>query len=190
LFNAVTQQIESAVTEMSSSALLGAGIACAFAGLIIWLAGLGMVRIAVAAVGGFAGFFTGYVFFTNNLGPLAFAAFIGVVIGLGIEVLLSYSLGYATFGYNLIISLLTAASGSVLLMLGMIFLLSLKGSQPLNHVNANQKLYLTLLFAMIVFGTLEQLIFCAKKISLDDRKRRSAPATKTAPGKESSWRNR
>jgi hypothetical protein len=154
MFDAVTKQIEFAAIQLSSAGLLGMAIACTIAGLIIWLAGLGMARLAAAAIGGFAGCFIAYVFFTLNFEMLLLAALVGLVIGLLIELLLAHSIGYATYGYNLIMAILTAASGSVLAMLGMIFLLYYKGTDPLRHVNFHQKLYLTVLFAMIVFGTL------------------------------------
>ncbi len=190
MFNAVTKQIEFAAIQLSSAGLLGTAIACTVAGLIIWLAGLGMARLAAAVIGGFAGCFTAYVFFTAGFELLALAAFVGVALGLLIELLLSHSIGYATYGYNLIMAILTAASGSILAVLGMIFLLYYKGADPLRHVDFHQKLYLTVLFAMIVFGTLEQLIFCRKKIAPAHRKKPTAPATDVEPTKKGLWRNR
>lgn len=149
-----------------------------------------MSRIASATVGGFAGCFIGYLSYTKSFELLALAAFIGVIVGLVIEILLAHSLGYATFGYNLTMAILTAAPGSVLILLGMIFLLYLKGADSVNRVNANQKFYLTLFFAMVVFGTLEQLIFCKKKITPVGHKKHKKPETEVEPARKSSWRNK
>jgi hypothetical protein len=190
MFNAITQPIKLASENLSSAALLGTAIACTIAGLIIWLAGLGMARLAAAAIGGFAGCFVAYVFFSFGLGWLALAVLVGAAFGLLFELLLSHSIGYATYGYNLIMAVLTAASGSVLAIVGMIFLLYYKGSDPLRHVNSHQKLYLTVLFAMIVFGTIEQLILCRKKTAPAVRKKSAVPATEVEPSQKGSWRNK
>jgi len=135
-----------------------------------------------------------YMSDTSKFEMFALAIFIGVIAGLTIEALLSHLVGYASFGYNLTIAAVSAVSGAFLVLLGMIFLLLLKGANPLKHVSANPKLYLIVLFAMAVFGTFEQLIFCTKKGLFSGRRkkaaRETAPETDGAPAQKSSWRNK
>ena len=190
MYDAVINEIHFATAQLSWHGLLGAGIACAFAGLIIWLAGLGITRVATAAVGGFAGCFVFYVFFSQTTQLLALGAFAGVVVGLLFEVVLSYVVGFATAGYNIILAILTAAAGAVLVLLGMISLLSLKGAKPLSHVSSHQSLYLSIILAMIVFGTFEQLIFCRKKYKVALKKKRSEPVIQVKAAEKNSWRRR
>lgn len=189
MYDAVINEIHFATLLLSWHALLGAGIACTFAGLIIWLAGLGMTRVATAAIGGFAGCFVFYVFLSQTTQLLALGVFAGVAVGLLFEVVLSYVVGFATAGYNVILAILTAAAGAVLVPLGMIFLLSLKGAKPLSHVSSHQSLYLSIILAMIVFGTFEQLIFCRKKHKVALKKKGSEPVIEVKATEKSSWRN-
>ncbi len=190
MYDAVINEIHFATLLLNWHALLGTGIACTFAGLIIWLAGLGMTRVATATVGGFAGCFVFYVFFSQTTQLLALGAFAGVVVGLLFEVVLSYVVGFATAGYNVILAILTAAAGAVLIPLGMIFLLSLKGAKPLSHVSSHQSLYLSIILAMIVFGTFEQLIFCRRKHKVALKKKGNEPVIEAKSTEKSSWRNR
>lgn len=190
MFNSIIHNIEYAYMQLPEGTLLGVGIACTFSGLVIWLAGLGLSRLAAGVIGGFTGCFVGYAFITSKFEFIALAVFIGVVTGLAIEILLSHSVGYANFGYNLTMAFLSAVSGAFLILLGITFLLLFKGTTPLTHAKANQKLYLTILFAMIVFGTFEQLIFCRKKTTRSEYKKKTLPATEIGPTKKSSWRNK
>jgi hypothetical protein len=190
MFNAFTNYIQFATTYLSWHAVLGTAIACTFSGLVIWLAGLGMARLASASIGGFVVCFATYLFFTQNFELLALVTVIGAVLGLVGEVLLSYSLGYTTFGYNLSMAFLSSLSGSALVLTGMTLFLFLKGSEPLKHINTNHKLYTTIFFAMIVFGTFEQLIFCKRKIPTVVHKKHSRPAIEVEASHKSSWRNR
>lgn len=188
MFTDITKQINEIAYSMTSSGLLGAAIACTLAGLVIWLSGLGMPRLSTASAAGFIGFFTAFALFTHNTQLLALAVLAAAVIGMIIEILLSHFLGFASFGYSLFISLFTSACGSVLIMLGIIFLLFLKGSYPISHINQRQNFYLTLLFALIAFGTFEQLIFCRKKIR-PEPKVKTSPDTEVEPVRKSFWRN-
>lgn len=188
MYDAVINEIHFATLLLNWHALLGAGIACTFAGLILWLAGLGITRVATAAVGGFAGCFVFYVFFSQTTQLLALGAFAGVAVGLLFEVVLSYVVGFATAGYNVIFAILIAAAGAVLIPLGMIFLLSLKGAKPLSHVSSHQSLYLSIILAMIVFGTFEQLIFCRKKTKSALKRKKDALLTEVETTEKNSWR--
>ncbi|MFA5424156.1 MAG: hypothetical protein WC374_09900 [Phycisphaerae bacterium] len=188
MFTDITSEIHDMAYSMTNSGLLGAAIACTLAGLVIWLSGLGMPRLSTAAATGFIGFFTIFALPTHNIQLLALAILAAAVIGMIMEMLLSHFIGFASFGYSLFISLFTSACGSVLIMLGMIFLLSLKGANPVNHINQRQNFYLTLLFALIAFGTFEQLIFC-RKIIRPEPKVKSIPDTQVEPTRKSSWRN-
>ncbi len=190
MFNAFTNYIEFATENLSQYATLSTAIVCTSTGLITWLAGLSLARLTTAAVGGFVACFVTYLFFTQNIELLALATVTGVALGLVIEVLLSYSLGCTTFGYNLSIAFMTALSGSALVLTGITLLLFLKGSEPLKHINMNRKFYTTVLFAMIVFGTFEQLIFCKRKTTPVGRKKHTRSATEVEASQKSSWRNK
>jgi hypothetical protein len=102
----------------------------------------------------------------------------------------NFSLGYTTFGYNLSIAFMTALSGSALVLTGMTLLLLFKGAEPLRHINMNRKFYTIVFFAMIVFGTFEQLIFCKRKTTPVGRKKHTRPETEVEASQKSSWRNK
>jgi len=82
-----------------------------------------------------------------------------------------------------------AAVGTVLIFAGMILLLLYKGSASVSRISHSSSFYLIVFIAMIVFGTLEQLLLCK------DVKRQSA--RKKQPGKDEqcpekrrhAWRN-
>lgn len=190
MFDAIIKQVELATIHLSWNALLGIGMACAMAGLIIWLAGLGMARLAAAVIGGFAGCFTVYIFFSISSLFLALGALIGAVLGFALEAILSNFVGYATGAYNIILALLSALGGTVLILLGMIFLISLKGAKPLNHVHSHQALYMTVIVAMTAFGTIEQLILSKKKKTLTVKTSSKLPVVDIEPSQKSSWRNK
>lgn len=190
MFNAFTDYIMFATENLSRHSILSTAIVCTFIGLVIWLAGLSLARMTTGAVGGFAACFVTYLFFTQNIELLALATVSGVAIGLVAEVLLSHSLGCTTFGYNMSIAFMTALSGSALVLTGITLLLFLKGSEPLKYINMNRKLYTTILFAMIVFGTFEQLILCKRKTSPVSRKKFTGKAAEADASQKSSWRNK
>jgi hypothetical protein len=50
----------------------------------------------------------------------------------------------------------------LLMVLGMIFVVSFKGAQPISYIALNERLCISIAGAMAVFGTLEQLLFCRK----------------------------
>ncbi len=190
MFNAFTNYIQFATENLTQHATLSTAIVCTFTGLVVWLAGLSLARLTTAAVGGFIACFATYLFFTQNIELLALATVTGVALGLVSEVLLSYSLGCTTFGYNLSIAFTTALSGSALVLTGMTLLLFLKGAEPLKHINMNRKFYTTVLFAMIVFGTFEQLILCKRKTTPVGHNKHLSPAGETDASEKSSWRNK
>jgi MFS family permease len=190
MLDSIIHEIQVAVAQLSWHGLLGIGIACAFAGLIIWLTGMAMARVATAAVGGFAGCFVFYVYFSHTIQLLAVGALAGVAVGLMFEVILAYVVGFATGAYNIILATLTAAAGSVLLLLGAAFLLSLKNTNAFSHVSNHRKVYLTIILAMLVFGTFEQLIFCRKKHKVIINKKQDEPATEVKPIEKNAWRTK
>jgi hypothetical protein len=190
MFNAFTNYIQYATENLSHQAILSTAIICTFTGLVIWLAGLSLARLTTAAIGGFVACFATYLFFTQNVELLALATVTGIALGLVAEVLLSHSLGYTTFGYNLSIAFITALSGSALVLTGMTLLLLFKGAEPLKHINMNHKFYTTVFAVMIVFGTFEQLILCKRKTSPIARRKHLSPAAETEGSQKSSWRNK
>ena len=190
MFNAFTNYIQFAIINLSWHGILGAAIACTFGGLIIWLAGLGMSRLASATIGGFAVCFATYLFLTQEIELLALATVSGIAAGLVAEVVFSYFLSYTKYGYNLLIAFLTSLSGSALVLTGMTLLLFLKGSEPLRHINMNRKFYTIVFLVMIIFGTFEQLIFCRRKTIPVAHKKHSIPATEVEASHKSSWRNK
>jgi hypothetical protein len=190
MFNAFTNYIEFATENLTRHAILSTAIICTFTGLVIWLAGLSLARLTTAAVGGFVACFATYLFFTQNIEVLALATVTGIALGLVTEVLLSHSLGCTTFGYNLSIAFMTALSGSALVLTGITLLLLFKGAEPLKHINMNRKFYTTVFFAMIVFGTFEQLIFCKRKTTPVRHKKHFEIPAEAEASQKSSWRNK
>jgi len=190
MFDAIIEQIEFATTQLSWHALLGIGLACAVSGLIIWLTGLGMARVAAATIGGFAGCFIVYIFFRTSAHFLTLGALIGGVLGLALEAVLSKSVGYATIAYNIILALLTALAGTALALLGMVFLTCLKGAKPLDHVSSHQTLYITVIVAMTAFGTIEQLILSRRKKTVTITTKPKHPAIDIEQTERSSWRTK
>lgn len=190
MFSNALNQIELTAACLSSNGLLGAGIAFTFAGLVIWLAGLGLTRIATAAVGGFAGVVTASIFFNMSGNILGIGAIIGVVAGIVFELLTSTIFGFARMGYNLCIVVTTAVAGTAMIFIGMIFLLYCKGAQPILHIYKQQSFYLTALLAMVVFALFEQMIFCRRMLKPDFNKKQRKTEMEVEPTDKKDWRNR
>jgi hypothetical protein len=87
---------------------------------------------------------------------LATPAIVGLVVGL---------LGY--FMPQLISALSCAALGTAIIFCGMILLLLHKGAYPITHIYARATIYNTALLAMVVFGSVIQMMLCSAR----DKKR-------------------
>ena len=158
----IIEAIEKVTAHFENTELIGYGIAMTFPGLVIWLAGLGMGRIAAAATGGLLGFVCGCILMGQTSLMLGACALVGLVVILIVEQLMVTITGYNSFINNLLSSVFYSCCGTAFIFLGIILLLTYKGADPMGHISKRQSFYTTLLFAMVVFGTIEQLIFCPK----------------------------
>jgi hypothetical protein len=184
------QQIQLAAADMSRHAKLGTGIAFTLGGLVIWLAGLGMSRIASVAIGGFTGCICSCLLLTKNIESAAIGAIVGGIAGLIIEFLIAHSIGYANLKYNIILASMTSLAGTLLVFLGMIFLLFIKGARPIQQIETRYKFYASVVFAMIAFGIFEQLTFCRQKVNVPYTKKHKKLDNEVEPTGKNSWRNK
>ncbi len=186
----IAEAVVKTAAGFENSELIGSGIALTFSGLVIWLAGLGMGRIAAAATGGLLGFICGCIFMGQTGLMLGACALVGLVVILIVEQLLVTIIGYNSFFNNLLGSVFYSCCGTAFIFTGIILLLLYKGTDSTAHIAARQSFYTILLFAMAVFGAIEQLVLCPKaKKQLVKIKPRSAQHQKQ-PAERLSWRNR
>jgi hypothetical protein len=74
------------------------------------------------------------------------------------------------FLWRLTSALCLAASGTIFIFAGMILLLLYRGSEPLSNIYRSAPFYAAVFAAMVIFGTIEQLLFCraaSKKAKAD-----------------------
>jgi len=188
MIDTIAHETQNALTTLGEPVILGSGIAFTFGGLTIWLAGLGMGRIAIIAVGAFAGSVAAYLIKSHPPSIILLGALVGAVLGLLIEILLAALLGYATTKYNLTISVLSASGGAVFILLGIILLLHLKGISAVDYIVKRQKLFLAALLVMMVFGILEQMILCKKPRNAIIKSEKTSPKPETEPQEKNNWR--
>lgn len=184
----LTQSIQDATANCQDSAMIGGGIALTLPGLMIWLAGLSMGKIATAATGGLIGLVCGYAFIGRSNLMLGACAFGGLVAALILEQLLATIFGHKSYIYNFIGAAFYASVGTAFIFLGMILLLLFKGVEPTIHIARREQFYSILLFAMFVFGTIEQIMLCTKvnKIFIKLKPRNKQDQSQD----QQSWRNR
>jgi len=71
-------------------------------------------------------------------------------------------LAAGSFLWSLTSALCCSTLGTLLIFCGMILLLLYKGSVPITHISQNQRIYLSVFLAMIVFGACVQLLLCRR----------------------------
>lgn len=81
-------------------------------------------------------------------------------------------------------ALCCATLGTMLVFAGMILLLLHKGTQTVSYIGSRSSFFAAVFVAMVVFGTLEQLLFC------QPAKMRATRGTKEADEAPQGWRNR
>ena len=190
MLNEAFNQLEIASVTLSFHSLLGMGISFTLCGLVIWLSGLALTRIAACTVGGFAGCVAAYVLFNSSTQIIGAGIIVGVLVGVIFELLISSLLGFGNFGYNFSMAITTAFSGTIMIFIGMILLLSLKGAQPIPYISGRQNFFLSVIFAMVTFATIEQLIFCKKAFKTKVRTISSKPKLEIDPVDKEDWRNK
>lgn len=184
------QAVIKTAAGFENAELIGGGIALTFSGLVIWLAGLGIGRIAAAATGGLLGFICGYAFLGQTGLTLGVCALVGVVALIIIEQVAVTIAGRDSFINNLLGSVFYSCCGTAFIFTGIILLLLYKGTDSTAHVAAGQSFYAVLLSAMVVFGTIEQLVLCPK-VKKQTVKIKPAPVRQQEKSTENpSWRNR
>ena len=67
------------------------------------------------------------------------------------------------FLWRLASALFFSVTGTVVIFLGMILLLSYKGTEPISHIRSNPFISAAIFFAMIGFGAIVQLLLCKDK---------------------------
>jgi len=82
-----------------------------------------------------------------------------------------------------------AALGTMLIFAGMILLLLYKGSAPVSRISHSSSFYLIVFIAMIVFGTLEQLLLCKDVKRQSARKKQAGKDEQGPERKKDDWRN-
>ena len=90
------------------------------------------------------------------------------------------------FLWRLTSALCCATLGTLLVFAGMILLLLYKGAEPISSISRRTLFYAAVFIAMIVFGTIEQLLLCQRLESKAIR-RKEAKKAKATRGKQS-WR--
>jgi hypothetical protein len=81
-----------------------------------------------------------------------------------------------------------AILGTQLIFAGMILLLLYKGAEPISSINSRALFYLGVFIAMIVFGTIEQLLLCPWLESKVKRRREAKKDKQRREGKKPHWR--
>lgn len=186
----VVHAVIKTVAGFENPELIGSGIALTFSGLAIWLAGLGMGRIAAAVTGGLLGFICGYAFLGQTGFMLILCASAGLVVLLIIEQTLVTIAGYNSFINNLLGSVFYSCCGTAFIFTGIIILLLYKGTDSAAHIAARQSFYTILLFAMAVFGAVEQLVLCPKAKQEPVIIKPEPVQYQEQPAERLSWRNR
>jgi len=155
--------IESIALGLNPIILVISGIIFVAAGLSIWLGGLAFGKISMAIIGAIAGLACGFIIKEQITLWLVLSAFGGCVIILLFEQILSVILKYGSFLWNLILALFCSSCGTALISTGMVMLLLDKGAEPVKHITEKQSLYAAVFAAMLVFGTIEQLMFFTRQ---------------------------
>jgi hypothetical protein len=190
MFEAITREIGYAVTHLDWHGLLGLAIACTPSGLIIWLCGIAIARVAAVSIGGFAGWFIVYAFLSTSTFFVVIGAVVGAAAGFAVEAALAASVGCATAAYRVMFAAVSACAGTLLVLVGVTALVSLKEVKVIDHINAHESLYLGAVLGMILFGTIEQLLLCRHTTKVTLKPKVSAAEIDVEPRDRALWRTR
>ena len=124
-------------------------------GLVVWLGGLGLRKILFPVVGILTGGIAGFIITHNFLWALL-PAILGLIIASIIEWKLVSSSVKGQFFWSFIFSL----SGTIMVCVGMIWLLAYKGAEPIKAINSNKGFYFCIFAGMTLFGAIIQSMFC------------------------------
>ncbi len=91
--------------------------------------------------------------------------------------------------YRLASAFCCAALGTMLIFAGMISLLLYKTSAPISHICYSSSFYLAVFLAMIIFGTLEQLLLCKSPKRQPTRKKQANKAHQEPDNIAHNWRS-
>lgn len=188
MIDQISDKILTAYMSYQWPVTLGAAIAFTGGGLVVWLAGLGIGRIAIIATGAFFGCIVSYSIKTHPASFLLLGAFSGALGGFVFEAILSKFFRFGSSVYNLFLSAISSLAGVMSITLGLILLLLLKGAEPLEYIAANRHLYLSAAGAMAAFGLFEQLLLCKKPHQTVPKKIKPKKQNELVPAPKGSWR--
>jgi len=87
-------------------------------------------------------------------------ALLAAVLGLIISIVIEWKLVSGSVKGQLFWAFIFSLSGTIMVCVGMIWLLFYKGAEPISAINRNKGFYFCIFAAMTLFGTIVQSLFC------------------------------
>ncbi len=188
MFDWILSEIYKAL-NMGDSVILGAGIAFAASGFVVWLVGIALNRLALGTIGAAAGCIAAFLYKDPQFHLSAVAMIFGAVLFIFLEKLVDLFIAREHFAYDTIFAGIFSVTGAVMLCLGLILLFHLRDIDVTAHIRRKRNFYATFIPAMFVFGTLIQLFFCRDPNKKYKRKK-SVPKLEVEATEKLNWRNK